>query len=111
MENKLKLKIGQPVYIGYKDKFGRLCLSSTTAYYYLGHGVVGSFYDHLHRIAPSFNLYKTEFKYIIPCSENLSNINSRLNEFLITNIEDANDIDNCKIEFYKTIKGEIESYY
>lgn len=109
----MKLKIGTPVYLVNKNNMGELYVTSSDAFYYLGHKTVGSFYrEPYHRILPSFVLDETT-KYVIPCSvfDNIKNLNKIPAEYNLSNIEDADDLDTTPIEYYRDHRAEIEEFY
>ena len=106
-----ELKIGQPVALVTKCMDGKYV--SYTEYYYLGNKVLGSFYgEPYHRVCPSMKLGNSTLpQYVVPVNifEEMKCIGD-ISDYAVDKIIDANTIDTCGIEYWQSIKDEIEEF-
>ena len=110
----MELKIGTPVLLVTKGIDGKFMYSpSQGAYYYLGKKVIGSFYGHpYHKILPTFKIRKESYpQYLVPARVAFTNEMEFIENYAIDKIVDTDTLDTTPIEYYQSIREEIEEYY
>lgn len=111
----MELKIGTPVILVTKCKDGTYTNSPLyDSYYYLGQKVIGSFYgEPWHKILPTRKLKTNDdlHLYLVPAKEWDNFKLTDISKYSIDNITDADTIDTCGIEYWQSIKSEIEEFY